>query len=143
MFVIGTLANGQHRLWLICDHPSASRLQISKRVASFGIEGGAVLLDTFWSSQVKLSRTVAVLQSGVLIRGNLRAERSEVFNALCAKVKELFGGKYEVLMVEDPEAADDDTPAPPPRSKAGDKAIASAQEPRVAFQVTHPTAVGP
>lgn len=79
------------------------------------------------------------LQSGVLIRGNLRADRLEVFNSVCAKVKELFGTKYEVLMIEDPEAAEDGTPVPPPSSsKAGAKAAAAAQEPRVAFQVGGP-----
>lgn len=31
-------------------------------------------------------------QVGVLVRGNLRTARLEVFEKLCAKVKELFGG---------------------------------------------------
>eukprot|EP00775_Hariotina_reticulata_P007491 gene7491-7700_t len=38
-------------------------------------------------------------QSGVLIRGNLRTDRLVVFQALCDKVKELFGSKYEKLWV--------------------------------------------
>jgi hypothetical protein len=82
-----------------------------------------------------------LLQSGVLIRGNLRTDRLEVFKALCDKVKELFGSKYEVLMIEDPEADMEGGPLTPGGSSSGSgsskggNAAAAAVEPRVAFQV--------
>jgi hypothetical protein len=83
----------------------------------------------------------------VLIRGNLRADRLQVFQAVCDKVKELFADKYTVLMVEDPEAFEGGSGAerPPPRSSSGSgsraggsgstREAASQLEPRVAFQV--------
>jgi hypothetical protein len=73
----------------------------------------------------------------VLIRGNMRADRLTVFQSVCEKVQELFGSKYSVLMIEDPEALGEDEPAPVRPSKAGadGSSAAAAPEPRVAFQV--------
>jgi hypothetical protein len=89
---------------------------------------------------LSLPPLAAVLQTGVLIRGNLRADRAQVFAAVCDKVKELFGEKYEVLMIEDPEAyADGAPPEQRPSSSssggAGGSGAAAVLEPRVAFQV--------
>jgi hypothetical protein len=83
---------------------------------------------------------VCLLQAGVLIRGNLRTDRLKVFESVCDKVQELFGDKYKVLMIEDPEAFADGPPGPPSSSAgrvaSGSKGDAAAQqEPRVAFQV--------
>lgn len=89
---------------------------------------------------------LAVPQTGVLIRGNLRADRSKVFAALCDKVRELFGDKYQVLMVEDPEAYSDGgapssstgsgSSSSGAGSRGGSSGAATGQaEPRVAFQV--------
>jgi hypothetical protein len=79
----------------------------------------------------------------VLIRGNLRTDRLKVFSSVCDKVQELFGDKYKVLMIEDPEAYLDgpsEGPSSSSRSSSstarGSGANAAAQpEPRVAFQV--------
>lgn len=88
---------------------------------------------------------VCALQSGVLIRGNLRADRLQVFEAVCDKVNELFGSKYAVLMIEDPEALSEagglggaggpgsDAGSSSSSSKGG--STAAVQEPRIAFQV--------
>jgi hypothetical protein len=38
--------------------------------------------------------SAGLLQSGVLIRGNMRADRLTVFQSVCDKVQELFGPKY-------------------------------------------------
>jgi hypothetical protein len=83
------------------------------------------------------------VQAGVLIRGNLRTDRLKVFSSVCDKVQELFGDKYKVLMIEDPEAYLDgpsEGPSSSSRSSSstarGSSANAAAQpEPRVAFQV--------
>lgn len=75
-----------------------------------------------------------------MIRGNLRTDRLKVFNSVCDKVQELFGDKYKVLMIEDPEAYLDGPAGPPSSSgregaSSGKGAAAAQQEPRVAFQV--------
>lgn len=82
------------------------------------------------------------VQAGVLIRGNLRTDRLKVFSSVCDKVQELFGDKYKVLMIEDPEAYLDGPSEGPSSSRTssstarGSSANAAAQpEPRVAFQV--------
>ncbi len=134
---------------------------------------------------------------GYLIRGNLRKPRLEVFDALCAKVEELFGepicagavdneklqqcplnplpstpsppretqspclptqpppqtigDKYEVLLIEDPEAIDgDDAPLPrpaTPSSKDASGASTSGGAPevdvKVAFQIVPAAAAVP
>jgi hypothetical protein len=85
------------------------------------------------------------MQTGVLIRGNLRTDRLKVFSSVCDKVQELFGDKYKVLMIEDPEAYMDEpagmgassssSAGSNGGSKRGAAAAAAQQEPRVAFQV--------
>mmetsp|Transcript_30997 Transcript_30997/g.68746 ORF Transcript_30997/g.68746 Transcript_30997/m.68746 type:complete len:647 (+) Transcript_30997:142-2082(+) len=79
---------------------------------------------TFWVTETKPIQEAE--RTGLLIRGNLRDDRDKIFKLVCEKVKELFGDKYEVLMVED-IVTEDETPPPPSASaKAG---------PRVAFQI--------
>lgn len=78
--------------------------------------------QTFWVTETVPIPDIE--KPGVLIRGNLRDTREKVFDLVAAKVKELFDGKYEVVMVEDPEQ-DENT-----NVKMG---------PRVAFQIL-PTA---
>jgi hypothetical protein len=82
----------------------------------------------------------AGVQAGVLIRGNLRTDRLKVFNSVCDEVQELFGDKYTVLMIEDPEAYLDGPAGPPSSSgresaSSGNGAAVAQQETRVAFQV--------
>lgn len=111
------------------------------------IHGHGCGLAPIWASSASTffeplaALCVFVLQaSGVLIRGNLRTDRLKVFTAVCDKVQELFGDKYTVLMIEDPEAYMDG-PAPGPASSSSSNGSSSkgeaagAQEPRVAFQV--------
>lgn len=43
-------------------------------------------------------------RTGTLIRGNLRDDREKVFQIVKDKLRVLFNGKYEVIMVEDPDA---------------------------------------
>ncbi|KAG1676333.1 hypothetical protein FOA52_001128 [Chlamydomonas sp. UWO 241] len=60
---------------------------------------------TYWVTE---TRPIAEAErTGLLIRGNLRSEREEVFQLVVTKVQELFNGKYQVFMIEDPEAEDD------------------------------------
>jgi hypothetical protein len=67
----------------------------------------------------------------------MRADRLTVFQSVCDKVQELFGPKYSVLMIEDPEALGEDEPAPvrPVKANADGSSAAAVPEPRVAFQV--------
>ncbi|KAJ9509380.1 hypothetical protein QJQ45_001830 [Haematococcus lacustris] len=58
--------------------------------------------QTFWVTE---TQTISEAErSGLLIRGNLRDERAKVYEHISAKVRELFGDKYELLMVEDAAA---------------------------------------
>jgi len=54
-------------------------------------------------------------RDGYLIRGNLRGPAEEVYVEVMTKTRELFGGKYEMLVVEDPDqepASFDEPPRP-------------------------------
>ncbi|CAG9463210.1 unnamed protein product [Pedinophyceae sp. YPF-701] len=65
--------------------------------------------QSFWVTEMRPSEDVV---GGWLVRGNLRAPREDVFDAARAGAEKLFGDRYEVLMVADPDAAADD---PDPR----------------------------
>lgn len=56
---------------------------------------------TFWVTETRPIQEAE--RTGYLIRGNLRDDQEKVFKQLCQKVEELFGAKFEVLMVEDSE----------------------------------------
>lgn len=93
-----------------------------------------------------VTETQAITQAdrtGLLIRGNLRDERSKIFQHVINKTKELFGDKYTVILVEDEQVQRDEsmtsgmglgsTGGPRPSGAA-----ARAEElntPRVAFQI--------
>ncbi|GBF95462.1 zinc metalloprotease chloroplastic-like [Raphidocelis subcapitata] len=113
---------------------------------------------SFWVTEMRNLQEPSELsqggrQVGYLVRGNLRKPRLEVFDALCAKVAELFGDKYEVLMIEDPEAVDpEDAPLPRPQtpsssgaeSSSGRGAAAAPEDAvRVAFQIVPAAAAVP
>jgi len=98
--------------------------------------------QTFW-----ITETMPIAdaeRTGLLIRGNLRDERSKVFAHIREKVLELFGDKYTVIMVEDSEAeAEEGSSSAAAMGGGGVKprpggAAAQAQllnTPRIAFQV--------
>ncbi|KIZ03245.1 hypothetical protein MNEG_4714 [Monoraphidium neglectum] len=118
---------------------------------------------TFWVTEMRNLQDPADVaagnskqQVGYLIRGNLRKPRLEVYEALCAKVAQLFGTKYEVLMIEDPDVLDPDDaplarPQPPASSNGastsgrGGAAAAPVAEDnvRVAFQLVPAAAAQP
>uniref|UniRef100_A0A383VG94 Peptidase M50 domain-containing protein n=1 Tax=Tetradesmus obliquus TaxID=3088 RepID=A0A383VG94_TETOB len=112
-----------------------------KRLKESGVFGPL----TFWVTEIKNLEEAGNpnAASGVLIRGNMRSDRASVFQSLCDKVQELFGPKYSVLMIEDPEALGEDEPAPRPVKAADGSAAAAAPEPRVAFQVVLTSEVTP
>lgn len=76
-------------------------------------------------------------RSGMLIRGNLRDERSKVYAHVCDKVQELFGDKFCVLMLEDPLASEEDAAKGPGTLAAGGAPSQAVllNTPRVAFQI--------
>ncbi|MEW5304839.1 MAG: hypothetical protein WDW36_007422 [Sanguina aurantia] len=82
-------------------------------------------------------------RSGVLIRGNLRDDREKVFKIVCERVKEMFGDKYTVLLVEDTTEGGPDSEATAPgmpgaSTRPGGVGGASGvvnRGPRVAFQI--------
>ena len=48
------------------------------------------------------------LGEGVLLLGNLRGKREDVFAKLTKGIRELFGSKYDLFMVEEPNAEEED-----------------------------------
>ncbi|KAK9822249.1 hypothetical protein WJX81_006259 [Elliptochloris bilobata] len=81
--------------------------------------------SVFWVTETRL--TDDLNEGGWLVRGNLRAPRDQVFSLVSDGVRKLFGEQYEVMLVPDPEAEEDD-----PRGG-----------PRIAFQIVPAAAVRP
>ncbi|KAF5828946.1 membrane associated metalloprotease [Dunaliella salina] len=109
----------------ISKPPEAMSKEDIKRLkdAAFGPQ-------TFWVTETQPITDLE--RSGLLIRGNLRDERTKVYEFVCQKVDELFGGKYAVLLVEDTLATEEDmvngridTSSP----------TSSLNNPRVAFNI--------
>lgn len=94
-----------------------------KKLKDSGVFGPS----SFWVTEMKVFEE-SEQRAGILVRGNLREERSKVFSDVIAKVKELFGDKYEVLLIEDPEGSE------PEEGKT---------EPRIAFQIAPAALVQP
>jgi len=62
--------------------------------------------NSFWVTEMVPD---GALEDGMLFKGNLRGkDRKAVYEELCTGTRELFGDKYELLMVEDPDATEDD-----------------------------------
>lgn len=61
--------------------------------------------NTFW---VTGQEPFGPAGEGVLLLGNLRAQREEVFAKLAKGTRDLFGAKYDLFMVEEPNAEEDD-----------------------------------
>jgi len=55
---------------------------------------------TFWVTETRPTDEL----DGYLIRGNLRAPAEEVYPEVIQRVQKLFDGKYEILIVQDPNA---------------------------------------
>uniref|UniRef100_A0A7S3VJN8 Peptidase M50 domain-containing protein n=1 Tax=Dunaliella tertiolecta TaxID=3047 RepID=A0A7S3VJN8_DUNTE len=118
----------------ISKPPEAMSKEDIKRLkdAAFGPQ-------TFWVTETQPITDLE--RSGLLIRGNLRDERTKVYEFVCQKVDELFDGKYTVLLVEDTLATEEDmvngridTSSP----------TSSLNNPRVAFNIVPaPQAVPP
>ena len=63
--------------------------------------------NSFWVTEMVPD---GALEDGMLFKGNLRGkDKRAVYEELCAGMRELFGEKYELLMVEDPDATEDDS----------------------------------
>lgn len=73
--------------------------------------------NVFWVTETRA--TDDILDGGIVVRGNLRAPRDQVLSVVVEGVKRLFGDKYQVFLVPDPDSEEEDP-------KGG---------PRVAFQV--------
>ncbi|DBA95954.1 TPA: hypothetical protein ACH3X1_001475 [Trebouxia sp. C0004] len=73
--------------------------------------------NVFWVTETRA--TDDFLNGGIVVRGNLRAPRDQVFETVLKGVKQTFGEKYQVFLVPDPDSEEADP-------KGG---------PRVAFQV--------
>ena len=91
---------------------------------------------TFWVTGVEeLGPEIA--GEGVLVKGNLRADRAEVWSLVQEKVETLFDGKYTPFMLEEPVPGED--PGASRRAlDAGDGGVARPTEiPRPADLVPH------
>jgi hypothetical protein len=60
---------------------------------------------TYWVTGQEL---FGDLGEGVLLLGNLRGKREEVFSKLQKGLRDLFGAKYDLFMVEEPNAEEED-----------------------------------
>ena len=92
---------------------------------------------TFWVTSTEPSID---WPGGTVFRGNTRGKRSEVFAAVTAGVRRLFGDKYAVLITEEPPPGLFDEPVEPAGSGGaqgggGAAAPGAPAEPRCAFVV--------
>eukprot|EP00798_Chlamydomonas_sp_ICE-L_P007411 gene7411-539_t len=83
--------------------------------------------QSFWVTETK--PLLDAERKGILIRGNLRTDREKVLQQVSKKVEELFGGKFEVLMVVDERGG------PEGSSGSGRMTGVVDRGPAVAFQV--------
>lgn len=92
---------------------------------------------TFWVTETR-PLAMQSLELGVAVRGNLRGKREVVFKEVCEKVAAMFGDKYVVRLVEDPEAALEDM-----QMGGSGGADGAAPEPRVMFEILPAAAAQP
>eukprot|EP00212_Chloropicon_laureae_P008502 CAMPEP_0197490336 /NCGR_PEP_ID=MMETSP1311-20131121/4907_1 /TAXON_ID=464262 /ORGANISM="Genus nov. species nov., Strain RCC856" /LENGTH=668 /DNA_ID=CAMNT_0043034839 /DNA_START=116 /DNA_END=2122 /DNA_ORIENTATION=+ len=59
--------------------------------------------ETFWVTEIVANDDII---GGMLFKGNLRGEVEEVFTKVEAEIKKLFPERYEVVVIEDPDAED-------------------------------------
>ena len=92
---------------------------------------------TFWVTGVEeLGPEIA--GEGVLIKGNLRADRAEVWSLVQSKVETLFDGKYTPFMLEEPGFEGEDG-----GDGDGGADRAKSRGPRVSFLIVPSSKAGP
>jgi hypothetical protein len=74
--------------------------------------------------------------TGALFRGNLRKDRQEVWDEVRAKIYDMFDNKYEIFMLEEPDALSPNSPGP-------GESISNTRGPRVSFLVVPADRAGP
>lgn len=55
--------------------------------------------QNFWVTETRQTEE----RDGFLIRGNLRGPAEKVYEEVITKTRDLFGGKYEILVIQDPD----------------------------------------
>ena len=115
--------------------PAADVDELKRSVFGYG---------TFWVTSTEPS---SEWPGGTVFRGNTRGKRSEVFAAVTAGVRRLFGDKYAVLITEEPPPGLFDEPlepaAPAPGGAGGAAAPGTPPEPRCAFVVVPSSSLDP
>ena len=74
--------------------------------------------------------------TGALFRGNLRKDRQEVWDEVRAKLYDMFDNKYEIFMLEEPDALSPNSPGP-------GESVSNTRGPRVSFLVVPADRAGP
>ena len=74
--------------------------------------------------------------NGALFRGNLRKDRQEVWDEVRAKLYDMFDNKYEIFMLEEPDALSPNSPGP-------GESVSNTRGPRVSFLVVPADRAGP
>ena len=74
--------------------------------------------------------------TGALFRGNLRKDRQEVWDEVRAKLYDMFDNKYEIFMLEEPDALWPNSPGP-------GESVSNTRGPRVSFLVVPADRAGP
>ena len=74
--------------------------------------------------------------AGALFRGNLRKDRQEVWDEVRAKIYDKFDNKYEIFMLEEPDALSPNSPGP-------GESVSNTRGPRVSFLVVPADKAGP
>ena len=106
--------------------PAADVDRIKKEV--FGMQ-------TFYVTAVEnLGAEMMMDGAGVLFKGNLRAERAEVWKSVQSNIQTMFDGQYTPFMLEEPLSEE---------GPGGDSAIDSKYGPRVSFLIVPSDRAGP
>ena len=100
--------------------------------------------NTFWVTKVE-ELGPEILGEGTLIRGNLRADRAEVWEKVQEGVERLFEGKYTVFMLEEPGSllGDDDSPSASMSGSFDSNDPRVSRGPRVSFLIVPSDKAGP
>ena len=122
----------------ISDEPTVPKEDVQKlKDEVFGY-------NTFWVTKVE-ELGPEILGEGTLIRGNLRADRAEVWEKVQEGVERLFEGKYTVFMLEEPGSllGDDDSPSASMSGSFDSNDPRVSRGPRVSFLIVPSDKAGP